>query len=310
MSMPSRIVFVSLSLLLASVTAPPALAQQAWVGEPGGLSLSLDYSYSRSDKVLIGEEEDDFVNPIFNHTAALGIEYTPIEKLGLLATIPVVATSYEYDPTKTPTPPHGPYDDGNTHTVLQDFRLDARYMVLDDVVTIAPHVSLSLPMTNYATTGYAGAGRGLKMLIFGLALGKYFTEGVPNLYLHGRYEFRWTERYETLFPVTAEYPQNKSYMEALVGYFILDKLEVNLAGSMQISHGGFAFEEFENPDTPEEAKLFHDALLAEGFMHLGGGVSYQALEKLRVSAFVRFFIRGVDTRNSDIYGLGLSWDAM
>jgi hypothetical protein len=307
MSMPSRIVFGFLSLLLASVTTQTALAQQAWVGEPGGLSLSLDYSYSRSDKVL-ADEEDNFINPIFNHSAALGIEYTPIEKLGLLATIPVMATSYDYDPTKTPTPPHGPYDDGNTHTVLQDFRLDARYMVLDDVVTLAPHVSVSVPMSNYATTGYAAAGRGLKMLIFGLALGKYFTSGVPNLYLHGRYEFRWTERYEVNgYPLTADYPQNKSFTEALVGYYILDALEVNLAGSLQIAHGGLEFANF--PDEPE-AQRYHDALLAEGFMHIGGGVSYQALEKLRVSAFVRFFIQGQNTRNSDVYGLGLSWDAM
>ncbi len=308
MSMPSRIVFWSLSLLLATaVTTQNALAQQAWVGEPGSLSLSLDYSYSRSDKVIF-EEEDNYVNAIFNHTAALGIEYTPIEKLGLLATIPVMATSYDYDPSTTLTPPHGPYDDGNTHTVLQDFRLDLRYMLLDDVVTLAPHVSVSVPMSNYATTGYAGAGRGLKMLIFGLALGKYFTSGVPNLYLHGRYEFRWTERYETLFPETAEYPQNKSFAEALVGYYILEGLEVNLAGSLQIPHGGLEFVDFVME--PPAAQLYHDALLAEGFLHLGGGVSYQAMEKLRVSAFARFFIQGQNTRNSDIYGLSLSWDVM
>jgi hypothetical protein len=309
MSMPSRIVFGSLSLLLASVTTQTALAQQAWVGDPGSLSVSLDYSYSRSNKVLIGSEEDEFVNPIFSQVAALGIEYTPIEKLGLLATIPVQATRYEYDPDDTPTPPHGPYDDGKWHTVLHDFRLDLRYMVLDDVVTIAPHVSVSVPMSNYATTGYAGAGRGLKMLIFGLALGKYFTSGVPNLYLHGRYEFRWAEGYEVEgYPETADYPQNKSFMEALIGYYILDQLEVNLAGSMQISHGGFEFLKYDME--PEVAQRHHDALLAEDFMHLGGGLSYQAMEKLRISAFVRFFIRGVDTRNSDIYGLGLSWDAM
>jgi hypothetical protein len=146
------------------------------------------------------------------------------------------------------------------------------------------------------------------MLIFGLAMGKYFTSGVPNLYLHGRYEFRWTERYETLYPETAEYPQNKSFAEALVGYFILDKLEVNLGASMQIAHGGLEFVNFGME--PEAGQLFHDSLLAEGFMHLGGGVSYQALDKLRVSAFVRFYVQGNNTRNSDIYGLGVSWDAM
>lgn len=309
MSTPSRIVFSSLSLLLAGVTTQTAIAQQAWVGEPGSLSVSLDYSYSRSDKVLedVGEEVTD-VDPIFSHIGALGIEYTPIEKLALMATIPVVAASYDYDPAQTSLPPHGRYDDGKTHVAAQDFRLDVRYMVLDDVVTLSPHVSVSVPMSNYETVGYASAGRGLKMLVFGAALGKYFTSGVPDLYIHGRYEFRWVERYETSFPETSEYSQNRSFMDVLLGYYILDELEVNLAASMQHAHGGFEFANY--GEEPEAAQFFHDPLLAEGFLHAGGGVSYQVLEKLRVSAFVRFFIRGENTRNSDVYGVGVSWDAM
>jgi hypothetical protein len=309
MSTPSRIVFSSLSLLLASVTTQTAIAQQAWVGEPGSLSLSLDYSYSRSDKVLAeaGEDVAD-IDPIFSHIAALGIEYTPIDKLALIATIPVVASSYDYDPGQTSLPPHGRYDDGDTHVAPQDFRLDLRYMVLDDVVTLSPHLSVSIPMSNYETVGYASAGRGLKMLVFGAALGKYFTSGVPDLYIHGRYEFRWVEGYETAFPETSEYSQNRSFMDVLLGYYILDELEVNVAANLQHAHGGFEFANFD--DEPPVAQYFHDALLAEGFLHVGGGVSYQAMEKLRVSAFVRFFIRGENTRNSDIYGLGLSWDAM
>jgi hypothetical protein len=304
MSMPSRILFGS--LLLASVTPQTAVAQQAWVGEPGSLSVSLDYAYSRSDDIL--DESETLVDPIFSHTAALGIEYTPIEKLALIATVPVVASRYDYIDPMT-DPPHGRYDDGNTHTALQDFRLDVRYMVLDDVVTISPHVAVSVPMTNYETVGYAAAGRGLKMLIFGAALGKYFTSGVPNLYIHGRYEFRLTESYEVEgYPALAEFPQNKSFMDALIGYYILDTLEVNAAASLQLAHGGFEFANYAME--PLEAQYYHDPLLAESFLHVGGGLSYQALEKLRVSAFVRFFMWGENTRNSDIYGLSLSWDAM
>lgn len=230
MSMPSRIVLGSLSLLLVSGVVQTASAQQAWVGEPGSLSVSLDYSYSRSDEVF-GESDEEIVfrDPIFSHTAALGVEYTPIEKLGLVATIPVVASRYDYLAEPGNLAPHGRYDDGDLHPAVQDFRLDVRYMVLDDVVTISPHLSVSIPMSNYETVGYASAGRGLKMLIFGAALGKYFTAGVPDLYIHGRYEFRLTERYETVFPETAEYPQNKSFMDMLLGYYVLDTLEINAA---------------------------------------------------------------------------------
>lgn len=102
MSVPSRIVFGSLSLLLASVATQNASAQQAWVGEPSSLSVSLDYSYSRSNEIL-GAEEEPYNPSIFSQTAALGIEYTPIEKLGLTATVPVVCPRL---------------DDGNTHCAL------------------------------------------------------------------------------------------------------------------------------------------------------------------------------------------------
>lgn len=325
MSMPSRIALGS--LLLISLTAQSAIAQQAWVGERNSLSASLDYVYSRSDNIR-GSEEGPYLDPIFSHTAALAVEYTPIERLGLIATIPVVASRYDFQNERDNLPPHGRYDDGDYHAAVQDFRLDVRYMVVDDVVTFSPHVSVSIPMSNYETVGYAAAGRGLKMLIFGGAIGKFFTSGVPNLYLHGRYEFRWTEGYETSFPETAEVPQNKSFMDALVGYYILDTLEVNLAGSLQLAHGGFTFDEWLNEDPPNNLmgdardeyirraqlqkplQYFHDALLAEQFLHVGAGVSYQVMEQVRLSAFARFFVWGENTRNADLYGLGLSWDTM
>jgi hypothetical protein len=314
MSLSSRIALGSVSLLIASLNVQTAMAQEAWVGEANSLSASLDYSYSRSNAIVEDSDADlNEIDPIFGHTASLAVEYTPIERLGLTATLPMVSTRVG-DPRVDQAPPRGPhgrYDDGKYHTTLQDFRLDARYMLVDGVVAFSPHISVSIPVADYETVGFASAGRGLKMLIFGGAVGKFFTSGVPNLYLHGRYEFRWTEGYETSFPVTETYGQNKSFMEAVVGYYILDNLEANLAGSMQLAHGGFNFHDWENGNleqAPEQ--YFHDALLAEEFMHVGGGVSYSPVEWLRVSAFVRFWMWGQNTRNLDIYGLGLSWEAM
>ena len=314
MSMSSRIALGSLSLLIASVTAENAMAQQAWVGERDSLSASLDYSYSRSNQVLEewGIEVDDS-DLIFNHTAAIAVEYTPIERLALIATLPLVSTRVGNVRVGAvpPAGPHGRYDDGKYHSTLQDFRLDARYMVVDDVVTFSPHVSVSIPVANYETVGFANAGRGLKMLIFGGAIGKYFTSGVPNLYLHGRYEFRWTERYESGFPETEKIGQNKSFMDALIGYYIVENLEVNVAADMQLSHGGFRFHDWRPGDaTQYPEQYFHDALLAETFLHVGGGLSYSPVEWLRLSAFVRVFMWGENTRNADLYGLGLSWESM
>lgn len=311
MSTPTRIALGAVSLLLVSIPAR-AVSAQAWVGERNSLSATLDYTYASSDKVYESwEHRDDLVDidPIVNHNIVLGAEYTPIDRLGVQLAIPIVTTHYDYDPGQTSLPPHGRYDDGSYHSALQDLRLDVRYMVLDNtIVAVAPHVAVSVPMTDYETVGYASAGRGLKQLIFGLSVGKYFTSGVPDLYLHGRYEFRWTEGYETPFPQTEEYGQNKSFIQALVGYFILDRLEVNLAADLQLAHGGFEFEDWDMEGPP--AQFYHDALLAEQFFLLGGGASYQVLDRLRVSAFARLWLWGEQTRNANAFGLGLGWDFM
>ncbi|GAB4527895.1 MAG: hypothetical protein Tsb0020_45220 [Haliangiales bacterium] len=301
--------------MIIALTGLPAqrAAAQAWVGDGDNLSVSLDYSYAPSDTVYESWENRDIIrtgeDPIVNHSLVFGAEYNPIKRLALQVGVPLIATRYDA-PEGSTFPRHGRYDDGDYHLVLQDLRVDARYMVLgNEIVAIAPHIALSVPLTDYETQGFANGGRGLKQLIFGLSVGKYFTSGVPDLYLHGRYEFRWTEGYETAFPETAEYGQNKSGMQFLIGYFVLNRLEINLAADLQLAHGGFVFEDYVENE-PDPGTYFHDALLAEQFFLFGGGASYQVTDRLRLSAFARVWLWGEQTRNASAYGLGASWDVM
>ena len=309
MSTASRIALILITIFLAGLSSRAALAQ-AWVGPKGGLSVALDYSYGSSNRVIedpgVDVPDNDYIS---SHTMALSSEYTPLDKLAFQALVPVVSSSYTGNSGR---PAHGRYDDGSLHTTLQDFRLTGRYMVLDAPFALSPYVGASIPMVDYETVGYAGAGRGLKQLHFGANIGKFFVSGVPNLYLHGSYEFSLSERYETSFPETAEYGQNKSDLKGLVGYFITDKLDVNLAADWRIAHGGLEFHTWiEDPEgTPDVVEYFHDPLLAEGFVLVGGGASYQAMERMRVSAFFRLFVRGHNTRDSNIVGLGVGWDIM
>lgn len=309
MSTASRIALILITISLAGLSSRNALAQ-AWVGPKGGLNVSLDYSYGSSNRVI--EDYDTPVadtDDISNHTIALSGEYTPIDKLAFQVTVPIVSSKYT---GTSGFPLHGRYDDGSLHTTLQDLRLVGRYMVLDGPVAFSPYLGASIPMVDYETVGFAGAGRGLKQLHIGANVGKFFVSGVPNLYLHGSYEFSLVERYETGFPETAEYGQNKSDIKALVGYFITDKIDVNLAADVRVPHGGLHFLTWiEDPEgTPDVVEWYHDALLAEGFWLLGGGVSYQATEALRVSAFFRLFVRGHETRDTNMVGLGLGWDVL
>lgn len=310
MSVSSRTALILLAMSAVGLSSRTAFAQ-AWVGPSGSLSVALDYSYGFSDQIIEEEVDNDVVSipgsPIDNHTVAISGEYIPIEKLAIQATVPIVTSTFK-GTNFDRLPPHGRYDDGGYHSTLQDFRLAARYMVLSDPLAISPHLAVSIPMVDYETVGFAAAGRGLKQLHLGASLGKFFTSGVPNLYVHGTYEFSLVEAYETGFPLTEEYGQNKSDIKLLVGYFITESLDINVAADMRLSHGGLRFLEFD--DAPPEVQYFHDPLLAEEFLLLGAGVSYQLTETLRLSAFFRKWISGENTRDADVLGMGVGWDVM
>ncbi|ACY17087.1 hypothetical protein [Haliangium ochraceum] len=330
MSILARSILGASALLLLQLPALDAAAQQAWVPEPGSLSINLDYAYSRSDFVVENGEElsrNDYpegtpvpIDPTFSHGVVLSAEYAPIERLGIVANVPVMTTRYDYPGADqaageyTDLPPHGANDDGDYHTALQDFRLDVRYAVSNDLLGFSPHIGVSIPMSDYETVGYGAIGRGLKQLILGAAVGKFFVSGVPGLYLHGHYEFHLVESYETEFAQTAEYGQNRSLMDAFVGYYILDNLDVNLLGVMQLAHGGFEFEEWDGDFDGEAANLptilFHDALLAESFFQAGAGITYRPIEGMRVGLSMRWFVWGKNTRNADYYGVSVGYDIL
>ncbi len=318
MSPLSRLLCSASLLLVLLMLGPRSAAAQAWVSYKQSLSAAVDYSYAPSDRIIDDfSTRDEVLNrdPISNHSIVLSAEYVPIDNLGLSVSIPFVITHYDLDGGGDRqgflARPHGRYDDGDYHGVLQDFKFQARYMVLEEPLAISPHIGVSIPMTDYETQGFASAGRGLMQLHLGASLGKFFTSGVPGLYLHGSYEFRLVERYETGFSQTEDFSQNRSDIKMQVGYYILDNLEAHLAGDLQLAHGGFQFRDWmtgSNEQLPTQ--FFHDALIAEEFFHLGGGLSYGITESVSVNAFVRIWLWGQNTRDAHAFGAGASWDIM
>ena len=304
----SRITVFSIATIMLAMAPSSALAQ-AWVPVKHSLSASVDYTFGPSDRII----EEDGVSfsdtRLNNHTVAIGAEFTPIDKLAVNLSIPIVTTRFTEG---TLYPPHGSYDDGEFHTVLQDARFTARYNVLNSVVTVSPHIGTSIPMTDYETLGYAGAGRGLKQLHFGVAAGRYFTDGpLKNIYIHLLYEFSLVERYKTMFVETEQYGQNRSDLKFITGYFITDDLELNLGMDLRIAHGGLAFHDFQEDDPPPRwIDAMHDPLLKEHFLLLGGGVTYEIMEGFRFNAVFRYWTWGENTRDTHIIGGGFSWDVM
>jgi hypothetical protein len=314
-SMIRNIIFAAALLVFAA--APGVALGQAWVGVKNNLNLSLDYTYSPSDQIVESEGQayDGPGIGSVNHSVTLAAEYTPIENLAVNASVPIVTTKYFPDAASV-FPGHGANDDGNFHSSLQDFKMVARYMVLDNrPIALSPHIGFSIPMANYETQGYASTGRGLKQLHLGLSVGKFFTEGpLQSFYVHLNYEFSLAEKYKTVFPETEAYGQNRSDIHTIVGYFISDKIEVNLGADYRKVHGGLDFLDYAM--LPEWVQYHHDALLAESMLLAGAGATYEPMEGLRFNLGLRSFLSGTNTRSPNavykpfIVTFGLSWDAI
>jgi hypothetical protein len=289
------------SLVVAAIAAD--VQAQAWVGEKGGLDVDLSYQYVPSSAVVFSPDEQIEDRPTRNHIITLGTSYVPIDKLELGITLPLAMV--KYTGTTAHTRP-GVWDDGKTHATLTDLRFGARYQLLDEPVALTPHLGASIPVADYEVVGFATGGRGLKMVHAGLNVGRLFG----NLFVNVGYEFSLAERSD-INALTEDIAQRRSDVEAQIGYFFLDgKIGVNLGMNWRLQHGGINFEDFPSGMVPIELIENHDPVLDEDFLFVGGGASYAITDKLVVSAITRFFLRGFNTRDQSLYGVGLSWTVL
>ena len=300
------------ALFIMAAVSERSAAAQAWVDDAGTLSTSLDYAFSKSNAVVEEPGEEFDGEPVTVHAMTLGLDYTPIERLGLQASMPLVMVKYGGD--GDPFMRHGDYDDGDFHTTLTDFRLNARYQLMQEIVAFAPHIGASIPVTDYESVGFANAGRGLKQLHLGASVGRTLDPAVPNLFFHATYEFSLVEKYsdtatDAEADVTKEVGQNRSDISALLGYFFLDgDLTFDVGFNWRISHGGINFTDVPGEIAVDDPRfVYHDPLLNEEFILLGADVGYNLTDKVSLNATSRFFLRGYNTSDAIRFGLGLTF---
>jgi hypothetical protein len=278
---------------------------QAWVPDKGGLGVSLDYNFFTSSKVVTDTDLEFDDAGSTGHQITLGAEYAPIDKLGITASLPVVMLKYTGSDAFV-HPGGGEYDDGDFHTTLTDLRAGARYQVLAEPLAIAPHLAFSIPVADYETVGNTVAGRHLKMAHIGASFG--YIIGVAT-YLHFSYEFTLAEKYDRTAD-TEKYTQNRSDFAFTAGTKVLDyRLDLHLGANYRMGHGGVNFSEFEAGELTMDEALYHDAILDEHVMLVGGGVGYDLTNTLTATLDVRVFLAALsqNTLNASVVALGFSW---
>ena len=317
-------------LSLAAIGALHATASaQAWVPDKGQLGVDLDYNYSQSDKVVTNTSYSFPDAGSKTHQVTLAAEYIPIDKLAVGVSLPFMMLKYRNPGSFAHAQPGGnekvaTYDDGDYHATLTDLRLGARYQLLEDPVALTPILAVSIPVADYETIGNTVAGRHLKQLHAGLAVGRVIGTAT---YIHAQYEFTLSEKYDRTSPTDTnhdikKYSQNYSDISLLVGTKLLDyKLDLHVAAQSRIAHGGITFGDifpqpvnqdgpFKLAGTPNE-NFFHDAILKEDIFVVGAGIGYEISDKLSVSLDYRRFIEAIklsqNTQNASTLAVGLAW---
>ncbi|HEX8109799.1 MAG TPA: hypothetical protein VF516_18840 [Kofleriaceae bacterium] len=279
---------------------------QAWVEDKGTLELNLGYNLGISDKVIVDKGSDFADAGVTTHEITLAAEYVPLEHLAVGVGLPMALL--EYTGVKSAASAHpggGRYDDGSLHATLTDLRAGARYQLLEDPLALAPHIAVSIPVASYETVGNAVAGRHLKALHLGLAVGRVFGE---STYVHALYEFSIVEKYDRTME-TAQFGQNRSDFTFTVGHKLLDqRLDLHVDVNGRVTHGGMNFSEFTM--LPMNDQLYHDPILAETILLVGGGVGYQLTNALGINAGARLFVTGSNTQNANVYVFGITWAAL
>jgi hypothetical protein len=302
---PASFTVAIVSTCVALVAAGRDARAQAWVDDKGTLELGLDYNLGISDKV-VADTGGNFPDAgATTHQFTLAGEYVPIRHLAVGITLPLVLLAYTGNKTAYPHPGGGRYDDGNLHATLTDLRVGARYQVLDDPLALSPHIAVSIPVADYETVGNVVAGRHLKALHLGLAAGRVFGEAT---YVHALYEFSVVEKYDRTVE-TAQFGQNRSDFTVTVGHKLFDqRLDLHADVNGRVTHGGMNFSQFNS--LPMNDQLYHDPILAESILLVGGGVGYQLTNELAINAGVRLFVAGANTQNANVYVFGVTWTAL
>lgn len=283
------------------IVAPVAARAQAYVDEPNSLSARLGYTFAPSGTLEVeGAQVPNVL--IIAHYVTLGADYvTPIEGLQVELELPMVVIkrgegSFQHFPQP------GEWDDGDTHYGFTDLKGGLRYQIKP----IEKYLGLSIaagglyPTWDYPVVGFTAPSHHLWGIYGEVAVARTLDPLLSNLFVAGT--FTYMKRQKVNFDAdTEEFNRDYSEVAFALGYFLPAGFTVTAVAQMRETYGGITFDTL--IEQPESVILHHDQLLDEDLWLAGGEVGYQVNDRIDLSASVRFFLSGVNTRSQNLFGL-------
>lgn len=299
--------YAAISGLALLLCIPAGAHAQAYVDPPNSLSVGFAYTYAPSGKIIA--ETGGLEVPatdMFIHVFIPSVQYVlPVEGLAFEAELPMMGVklgSNDFDHF----PVNGPYDDGNFHFTPLDLRAGFRYQIapIADYLGVAFVLAGSVPTRDYPTQGLSAPGHHLKALYGGVSIGRTFDPLLPNLFFQIDYQYALRERVK-IDQSTEDLSRDYSEANVLLGYFLPAGFSIAAGANSRFSHGGADFDTI--LFAPMSIQYYHDRLLDEDFILVGGNVGYDVTESFALGAGARFFVWGENTRNQNLFSIYASY---
>ncbi len=302
MSAEARVIRASAVILFSTLLAP-ALQGQAWIAPSGESSVALTFQRTEFEGHFFYDGSRIPHGGSHSRSLALGIEHSLTDKFAISASVPYVGSENGIDPQ--PVLGRDGIDDGNYHSTWQDFRLGARYNVLDGPVVLTPLVALRIPTHNYPTIGEAAVGPDLRELQLGVDAGHLFA--ARNVYIDAEYAYAIVQKFKGV-------SMNRSNVDVEFGYFVFPRLTVRALINWQKTYGGLTTDHvfattgppFRNPDLPDALWLAHDRLLRDDYWRAGAGATYSMTPTVSTSFTFVKPLRGTNSHYGYLYAIGFS----
>ena len=302
-----RVLSSFLPAVLALLIPANALAQGAWVPRKGEGVFSITSRWLEADKHLVDSSGtsplEEWIGIDYDSNS---VDWGSLETMAVVLDADVGVTDRLavtgglafIAPRYTGNLPDGPGDDGDFHGSIQDARIGARFVAVNEGPwAVTPFAAFVFPTTDYAVRGHTAPGLGLKELQVGATVGRLIDIGdSPRLWLQGAYYYAFMEN------VSEEVKLNRSNLILDLGYVFNKRLSANLQATWQKVHGGIEWSNVSNPTLLRD----HYQAAATHDWRWGGGVSFQVSEAVEVYGSINTFLWGVNTQNAMTFSFGVN----
>jgi len=177
-------------------------------------------------------------------------------------------------------------DDGTYHGTFQDFYFGSRFKLFESApFAVTPFVEVIIPSHHYESLGQSAAGRDLRAVVVGAAVGGFADYVTPGLYFQTRLSHAFVQEAVDIHP-------NRTGIDSSVGYFVTPRFAIEFLETFQYTHDGLDWnippffvgfrDERPRTGTPRDYGLTHDRLARSNALTFGVGASFAISEKIGV----------------------------